>query len=108
MSIVGDVQLKVRTEVLREKSANVKTEIAKMNQYLDELETRLEGTKGYWIGEAGDLHRKLYKEQKDNVAFMMKRLAEHPEDLILIADRYDNIERENTSIGLGLPGDAID
>lgn len=105
MAIEGTVV--VRTEVLKEKAQTVKTEIAKMNHYLDELATRLEGTRGYWIGEAGDLHRRLYNEQKENVAYMMKRLSEHPDDLMQMAGVYEAAENENTSVGQSLSGDVI-
>lgn len=109
MAIVGDVQLRVEnTNVLRTKAGTVKTQINRMNQCLEELEARLEGTKGYWIGEAGDLHRRLYQEQKGDVAIMMKRLSEHPTDLIAIADVYDKTETENVEITNVLAVNAID
>lgn len=108
MSIVGDVQIRVTPVKLREKAATVTTNINAMQNCFDELEQIINRTSYYWIGEAGDMHRQMYQEQKDAVVEMMKRLNEHPRDLVTIAGQYEVTEQEVAAIGESLSGDVIE
>lgn len=108
MSIIGEVHIKVTPSALREKSAAVTTNINAMQTCFDELEQIINRTSYYWIGEAGDMHRNMYKEQKDSIIEMMKRLSEHPRDLVTIAYQYETTEQEVTAIGESLSGDVIE
>lgn len=107
MAIIGDVQIKVDSAVLKAKADSVSASIRQMAEYFERLETIINRTSYYWIGEAGDLHRKLYKDQKQQIEEMMKRLKEHPKDLVTIAQTYDTAEAEIQSIAAELPGDII-
>lgn len=53
------------------------------------------------------MHRKIYKEQRSQVDEMMKRLKEHPSDLLKIAGIMDNVEKEVEFMANSLPS-AID
>ncbi len=108
MPIGGGISFKVKTEVLVEKSQEVSASIRKMAACFDDLERMINRTSYYWIGEAGEIHRRLYQEQKDHVDEMMKRLKEHPEDLLAIARNYVQTEQAAEAVADGLPGDAIE
>lgn len=108
MAIIGEVSVKVRPEVLAEKSQEVSASIRKMASCFEELERIISRTGYYWIGEAGDMHRKLYQEQREAVDEMMKRLEEHPKDLLTISQTYVQAEQAVTSIANELPGDVIE
>lgn len=108
MAIIGEVFIKVRPEVLVDKSQEVSASIRKMASCFDELERIINRTSYYWIGEAGDMHRKVYQDQRDNVDEMMKRLQEHPKDLLTISQNYVQAEQAVTSIANELSGDVID
>ena len=54
------------------------------------------------------MHRETYNEQKPKIEEMLKRLKEHPVDLVTIAQMYENVESELQSIAAELPGDIID
>lgn len=107
MPITGDVRIKVNSTVLNAKAQNVSKSIRNMINYFDQLETIVNRTSYYWIGEAGDMHRKIYKDQKSQIDEMMKRLKEHPEDLVKIAQTYESTESAVQSIAAELPGDII-
>ncbi len=108
MSIIGDVHIKVSTEVLNEKAQTVSNRITDMANCFEHLETIVNRTSYYWIGEAGDLHRKMYREQKENVEEMIKRLKEHPGDLMTIAQNYQAADVAVTQIANALSGDVIE
>lgn len=108
MAIGGDVFIKVRPEVLVEKSQEVSASIRKMASCFEDLERIINRTSYYWIGEAGDMHRRLYQEQKENVDEMMRRLKEHPADLLTISQNYVQAEQAVEAIADQLPGDVIE
>lgn len=105
--MIGNATIIVSTDVLVAKAQSVTQSINNMSNCFDELETVINRTGYYWIGEAGDMHRKLYQEQKDDVAEMMKRLKEHPKDLITIAQNYAEVEKSVTEVANMLSGDVI-
>ena len=107
MAITGEVQVKVNSAVLNSQAETVSKSIRSMKECFERLETIVNRTSYYWIGEAGDLHRKIYQEQRPQIEEMMKRLEEHPSDLISIAQTYEMAERTVESIAEALPGDVI-
>ncbi len=108
MSIIGDVHIKVSTEVLNEKAQAVSKSISDMANCFERLEMIVNRTSYYWIGEAGDLHRKMYRDQKENVEEMIKRLKEHPRDLTAIAQNYQAVDAKVTQMANVLSGDVIE
>lgn len=107
MAITGDVHIKVNSAVLNSKAQSVSKSIKNMENCFEQLETIINRTSYYWIGEAGDLHRNIYKNQKPQIEEMIKRLKEHPIDLMSIAQTYDAAEAAVQSMAVELPGDII-
>ena len=107
MAIIGTVQIKVDSAILSSKAETVSKSIRGMKDCFEQLGTIIGRTSYYWIGEAGDLHRKIYQEQKPQIEEMMRRLEEHPADLITIAQTYETAERTVASAAEALPGDVI-
>ena len=108
MAIIGDVHIKVSTDILNDKAQTVSKSISNMANCFEDLERIVNRTSYYWIGEAGDLHRKLYQEQKSKVEEMLKRLKEHPKDLAAIAQNYQAAEMKVTQVANALSGDVIE
>lgn len=108
MAIIGDVMIKVSTEVLINKADAVSDSIRKMEECFNEMEDIIRRTNGYWIGEAGDKHRQLYSDEIPNIEEMMRRLKEHPRDLNIIAQNYMTTEQSVTEIANALAGDVIE
>lgn len=107
MAGIGSVTVKVSPEVLVTQAEEVRRLGKDMKNRFQNLQNTIERTRGYWIGEAGELHRKLYDEQKDNINQMLRRLLEHPDDLLAISENYKAAERTNVESATVLSADVI-
>ncbi len=104
---IGSVELRVSPEVLRTQAEEVRRLGNDMRQRFASLADTMARTKYYWLGDAGELHRKLYEQQKENVDQMLRRLMEHPDDLHAIAQNYDEGEMSNVAFTQQLDSDII-
>lgn len=107
MAIIGSVELLVTPEQLNVKAGEVEKLVANMRTRFENMKTLVEKSSGYWVGEAGDLHRQNYANQKDNIDNILRRLAEHPGDLRTIAQTYTTVELKTQEIAANLPGDVL-
>ena len=72
------------------------------------MKSPVEKSSGYWVGEAGDMHRQNYTDQIENIETMLKRLSEHPVDLSTIAQKYSETELRIAGVIVPtLPGDVL-
>lgn len=108
MAVIGEIRVKVSTEVLRDKAQNVTRSVGNMESCFRELESIMNRTAYYWIGDAADQHRRIYREQRESVDEMIKRLKEHPRDLLAISQNYDIAEKQAAEAGSRLPGNIIE
>lgn len=107
MAISGNIVLKVTPEQLLTKAETTKANISSLTASFERISSIIERTRNYWIGEAGDLHRKLYTDEKDQIQEMFARLSEHPADLEKIAKNYMDVEDNVEELAMELPGDVI-
>lgn len=105
--ITGTVQIKVNSAVLHSKAQAVTRQIQNMENRFEQLDAIVNRTAYYWMGEAGDRQRMLYREQRPKMEEMIRRLKEHPADLIAIAQNYERTESSIRSMAAELPGDVI-
>lgn len=105
--ITGTVQIKVNAAVLGSKAQVVSRQIRNMENCFEQLDTIVNRTGYYWMGEAGDRQRMLYKGQRPQIEEMMRRLKEHPADLLAIAKNYEGAEYSAQSMAAELPNDVI-
>ena len=94
----------VTPEMLTAQAVEAKKSIGQIKKSFKELETIINKTKHYWIGEAGDAHRTCYEKKQDDIAEMFKRLDEDVSDLYQIASVYSETE---VQIANDLPSDVI-
>lgn len=107
MSAVGEIQIIVTPEVLVSKSGDLSKRVAEMRVHFQELKDVMDKTNKYWIGDGGDVHRNRYYGNLDNIETILKRLEEHPRDLLTMAGLYEEVENLNTQEGMALPQDVI-
>lgn len=107
MAIAGGVELLVTPEVLNQKAVEVEKNVAAMRTHFETMRTLVGKSKGYWVGEAGDMHRQNYTEQQENIEQILRRLAEHPADLRVIAQTYSETELRIEDVIESLPGDVL-
>ena len=87
------------------KAETVSSAISDVESTFDELQHIMDRTSAYWVGEAGDYHRKMF--QKDDIAFILVRLKEHPEDLKLMANNFEVAEHGLRDVNRQLRTDYI-
>lgn len=102
-----DGRVRVTAEQLKTQASEVERLIGKLEKQYGDLDTAIRKTSGYWIGDAGDLHRKKYTEGKEKVNEIIKRWKEHPKDLLVMAGLFDEAEKEAKEIADSLPADVI-
>lgn len=100
--INGNVTLKVTPEVLQAKAVSTAKKLGDMQRIWESMNAAILSTEHFWIGEAGNLHRDMYKKQQENIEVIMRRLNEHPGDLNEIAATYLGVEKEVQEIAQSL------
>lgn len=103
----GNVTVKVSTDVLKRQANEVSRRISSLTTRFVQLESVVRNTRGYWIGEAGEMHRSVYEEQKEDVELMLRRLKEHPTDLLRIAGIYEETEAKQVDLFQSLEENVI-
>ena len=82
MAIQGNVEIKVKDDALLSAASTLKDRISDMRSSYDKVMEIVQKTGGYWIGLAGDAHRSAFLEQQDDIDQIVRRLSEHPDDLL--------------------------
>lgn len=104
---MADIVLRVTPEILERKADEFTGIIQEIKTHFDKIESIADRTKGYWQGEAGDQDRTGYASYKDDIAFILRRLQEHPTDLLSMAGIYREAERDVASTNAALKTDQI-
>lgn len=108
LSLSGtSVSFKVTPEVLTAKSADAAKSVNAMRRHFEQLRGLVDKTRGYWCGEAGDKHREMYYGLDEDTEEILRRLGEHPVDLVAIAQKYSDTELKIQQEIEELPGDVI-
>lgn len=101
------MQLKADPATLKAKAEEVQGQINTFENNWKQLAQIVQKTKGYWVGEASNLHQRQYEELAEDVERMLKRLKEHPVDLMKIAGVYEAHEEKAVALAQSLSGDVI-
>lgn len=99
--------IQVDTSVMVNKADQVSAAISKMEGTFGELQRMVSGTNSYWIGEAGEHHRKMFYEEKEEITEILNRLKEHPSDLKQMAAGYEETEKRLADENQQLRNDYI-
>lgn len=105
--IVGGTVFVVTPEELNAKAEEVHYCVEKMKTHFAQLKEIVDKSAGYWIGEGGDIHRKIYNEYIEEINNVLKRFAEHPRDLNKISSVYKQAEQAAQDIPNELPGNVL-
>lgn len=103
----GLVEVTVDTNVMLAQAEQVSKSIDRMQSEFNDIGSLVEKTSGYWIGEAGDHHRKMFTDKKGDIEEILKRLKELPSDLRQIAAGYSDVESKVTTANQALRSDYI-
>ena len=104
---MADIVLRVTPEVLQQKSSEFTDIIKEIKVHFDRVESISAKTKGYWQGDAGTRDRESYASYKDDIQFIIRRLQEHPTDLLTMAGIYREAEKSATATNAQLKTNQI-
>ena len=102
------IEIKVSPEILNAKAQEVTGEIGQMKQLFSDIQDYEKKTQFDWIGEAGNLHRKMFEEKKEDINTMIKRLEDHPRNLERNAGVYKETESAQTDQSKVMSSNLID
>lgn len=104
---MGQITVKAAPEVLLEKADAVAARVQSMRRHFETVSQAVNRSSGYWIGAAGDTHRRVYQERQEEIEEALLRFQENAEDLRKIAQNYMSAGREAVEIAESLPEDVI-
>ena len=104
---MADITLKVSPQPLKAKSAIIQNKIDAFEKNWSQASQLIRGTKGYWAGDASNSHQKIYQECQEDVKQIIRRLREHPRDLLSMAGIYEAAEKSAQEFAGSLPSDVI-
>lgn len=105
--MAAEFVLKVTPETLKSKAKEITDQISRLETGWNKISTTITNSKIYWEGEASDMHQGYRKEAEPDVKTILKRLREHPTDLLNMANLYEEAEQKATEIANALPTDII-
>lgn len=97
----------VTWEELVKKGTEVAGKVSSIRRHFEELRALMDKSRGYWLGEAGDKYRQTYNNLDKEKEEILKRLEEHPRDLVAIARKFYQVEIEIEQMIQELPGNVL-
>lgn len=104
---MADMVLRVTPEILRQKADEFTGIIGDIQRHFNRVEEIAARTRGYWLGEAGTRDRESYASYQENIQFIIRRLEEHPADLLAMAGIYSQAETSAVEINAKLQTNQI-
>ena len=88
--------LGVTPEILKDQAGKLTASIEKMCTDYQNLENLMDGTAGYWYGEAGNKYRQNFDDQKETIAALETQMKTYPTRILRMAGIYIKAEEINT------------
>lgn len=104
----SDITIKVSTEILTARADDALRQIGEIETCLNQIENIIENTRGFWLGDAGEICRKKYIERQDMIRGIMDRLKAQPQTLLKIAGVYTDAEHNAQNTSTPLPDYIFD
>lgn len=93
-----DIKMNVLLNELDMKAQEATTAIFEMEQLLANVQDTVNRTEYYWNGEAAELNRKVFLEQKEDMEEILTRLKEYPATLRKVANIYRETEEKPKAV----------
>ncbi|MBO5373337.1 MAG: WXG100 family type VII secretion target [Lachnospiraceae bacterium] len=104
---MAEIHLKVAPDKLHSKADEISRQINQIQADWNNLSEIIKKTKSYWKGDASDLHQKYRDECEKEMLEILKRLKEHPTDLLKMAGIYEEAEDKAIQLAQSLPDEVI-
>ena len=92
---------------MKTKATQVLNEVKQIETQWKNLQNVVKSSKGYWQGDASDEHQKYLNEVSDDVEKIIRRMKEHPADLMEMAGIYVAAEKDAKALSGKLPDNVI-
>ena len=96
-------KLTVTPEEMQAAASELSGYVSVMSECFQQMRSTMTQTGGYWVGEAGEAHRKLYQDQTEKIDEIIARYNEHVRDLNEMAGVYSQAEQEAAAMVEELP-----
>ena len=93
-----DIKMNVLPNELDMKAQEATTAILEMEQLLANVQDTVNRTEYYWNGDAAELNRKVFLEQKEDMEEILTRLKEYPATLRKVANIYRETEEKPKAV----------
>lgn len=104
---MAGITLKVTPEEIKSKAQQIQGQIERFEAAWSNMAQLVGSSRGYWEGEAGNLHQKQFRLYQEDVERIVRRLKEHPVDLLKMAEIYEESESKVQEKIRELSGDVI-
>lgn len=105
--MASGIVLKVPPDELIRQAQQVQTELNQLEREWTNIGNVVMRSKSYWSGKASQKHQKYYQSIKGETMVMIRRLKEHPKELLQMANLYDKTEKMIEEQSRGLPDEII-
>lgn len=95
---IKNIKMNVLPNELDMKAQEATTAIFEMEQLLANVQDTVNRTEYYWNGEAAELNRKVFLEQKEDMEEILTRLKEYPATLRKVANIYRETEEKPKAV----------
>lgn len=94
---MANITLRVTPEALEAKADQFSDVVKDIQIRFERIQSISSKTRGYWQGDAGTRDRESYASHQEDISFILRRLKEHPTDLLSMAGIYRTAEQAAVS-----------
>lgn len=102
-----EMVIKVSPDILIGQAGVVLNRIYSVERHFQKIESAVQRSANYWEGDAGDIHRRVYRDYKNEIVEVLKRFRETAQILEEISGNYMGGEASAEEEASGLPTDII-
>lgn len=102
-----DFTIRATPEALLSASEDISREAGIIEDTISIMQTKMQQTASFWIGDAAELHRSLFDEQLPELETLAKCFRIHSDKLRQISGNYTAAKLSAMEITEALPNDVI-
>lgn len=99
--------IKVSTDVMIQQAETIKSGVDEIRNRFRSVTTQVRGSRNFWQGDASDLHMERFEVVKEQMEELVGILRGYPDELLRMANLYDESERRATEDASSLPMDVF-
>ena len=104
---MADFIIKVSPETMLNQAERIKGSVNNIEKLFASIDGRVYGSQTYWEGSASNTHITKYNKIHENCRDIIRRLSEHPNDLMKMAGLYQNTETQAKESAGSLAGNIL-